>query len=98
MNSIIDQMMREAEPQEINFSPDTSTYRELTSLMQKYEDELDQILPEAGKEKLKMLVTTMLKLSDEENYESYRQGFSYGVRMTAEAFITGEKTDERRNW
>lgn len=44
-----------------------------------------------------MLVTTMLKLSDEENYESYRQGFSYGVRMTAEAFITGEKTDERRN-
>lgn len=41
MNSIIDQMMREAEPQEINFSPDTGTYRELTSLMQKYEDELD---------------------------------------------------------
>lgn len=97
MNSIIDQMMREAEPQEINFSPDTAAYRELTSLMEKYEDELKQMLSEEGREKLNMLVSTMLKLSDEENYESYRQGFSYGVRMTAEAFITGEKADERRN-
>lgn len=65
MNSIIDQMMREAEPQEINFSPDTAVYRELTSLMEKYEDELKEMLLEEGREKLNMLVTTILKLSDE---------------------------------
>lgn len=97
MRSIIDQMMREAEPQEIHFTPNTSEYKELLELMRKYQDELKDMLPVEGKEKVDMLATTILKLSDEENYESYRQGFSYGVRMTAEAFMIGQDLDKRRS-
>lgn len=95
-NSIIDQIMKEAEPQEINFSPHTASYQELLELMKKYQKELKDIIPKENQEKVDMLVSTILKLSDEENYESYRQGFSYGVRLTAEAFLIGQDTDERR--
>lgn len=93
-NTAIDRLVWEGKAQDLKFSPLTPEYKTYSMELDACVEELENIVPADKKYKVQLLVDAAMRACNEENFEAYRQGYSLGTRLTAEAFIIGEGKDE----
>lgn len=82
---------------EVNFgfSPNTPEYEKLIKEREKAYDALEKLLPEGSEKILENFLDAAVDVILMDEKEIYRQGVCFGVKLTAEAFITNKNTAVR---